>query len=59
VLARLAGRHPARPVWRAIGLDAEGLDLAGGGRAARVQFATPAHDPEAWRARFKQLLAVV
>ena len=26
--------------WRAIGLDAEGLDLAAGGRAARAQFAT-------------------
>jgi putative heme iron utilization protein len=59
VLARLAGRHPARPVWRAIGLDAEGLDLAAGGRAARAQFETPAHDPEAWRAGFKQRLAVV
>ncbi len=59
VLARLAGRHPARPVWRAIGLDAEGLDLAAGGRAARAQFETPAHHPEAWRAGFKQRLAVV
>jgi heme iron utilization protein len=59
VLARLAGRHPARPVWRAIGLDAEGLDLAAAGRAARAQFETPAHDPEAWRAGFKQRLAVV
>jgi len=57
VLARLAGRHPARSVWRAIGLDAEGLDLAAGGRAARAQFAMPAHDPEAWRARLEQLLA--
>ena len=26
--------------WRAIGLDAEGLDLAAGGRAARAQFET-------------------
>jgi heme iron utilization protein len=59
VLARLAGRHPARSVWRAIGLDAEGLDLAAGGRAARAQFETPAHHPEAWRAGFKQRLAVV
>jgi putative heme iron utilization protein len=50
-LARLAGHKSPRPVWRAIGLDAEGLDLAAGGRAARVQFAMPAHDPEAWRAR--------
>ena len=51
------GREPPRPVWRAIGLDAEGLDLAAGARAARAQFITPAHDPEAWRARLEQLLA--
>ncbi len=62
MLARLAGRNPSswdpKPgSWRAIGLDAEGLDLAAGGRAARAQFATPAHDPEAWRARLKQQLA--
>ena len=61
-LARLAGhkgspRAPGPGAWRAIGLDAEGLDLAAGGRAARAQFATPAHDPEAWRARLEQLLA--
>jgi heme iron utilization protein len=62
ILARLAG-HKASPRksgpggWRAIGLDAEGLDLAAGGRAARAQFAAPAHDPEAWRAHLKQLLA--
>ena len=43
--------------WRAIGLDAEGLDLAAGARAARAQFAAPAHDPEAWRRRFEKLLA--
>ena len=29
-LARLAGRNALRPAWRAIGLDAEGLDLAAG-----------------------------
>jgi putative heme iron utilization protein len=57
MLARLAGRHLSRPVWRAIGLDAEGLDLAAGGRAARAQFATPAHDPGAWRAGLKALFA--
>jgi hypothetical protein len=57
MLARLAGHNALRPAWRAIGLDAEGLDLAAGGRAARAQFATPAHDPEAWRARLEQLLA--
>jgi hypothetical protein len=56
-LARLAGHSALRPAWRAIGLDAEGLDLAAGGRAARAQFSAPAHDPEAWRAHLKQLLA--
>jgi heme iron utilization protein len=56
-LARLAGRQAVRPAWRVIGLDAEGLDLAAGGRGARAQFAAPAHDPEAWRARLKQQLA--
>ncbi len=61
-LARLAGhkaapRAPGPGGWRAIGLDAEGLDLAAGGRAARAQFAAPAHDPEAWRAHLKQRLA--
>jgi hypothetical protein len=56
-LARLAGHKTLRPAWRAIGLDAEGLDLAAGGRAARAQFAAPAHDPEAWRARLSQLLS--
>ncbi len=61
-LARLAGRNatpraPGPGGWRAIGLDAEGLDLAAGVRAARAQFATPAHDPEAWRARLEHTLA--
>jgi heme iron utilization protein len=61
-LARLAGRKasagaPGPRGWRAIGLDAEGLDLTAGGRAARAQFAAPAHDPEAWRARLSKLLA--
>ena len=55
-LARLAGQSAARPAWRAIGLDTEGLDLAAGGRAARAQFAKPAHDPEAWRAGLKERL---
>ncbi len=62
LLARLAGhkaapRAPGPGGWRAIGLDAEGLDLAAGGRAARAQFATPAHDPEGWRARLDERLA--
>jgi putative heme iron utilization protein len=56
-LARLAGHNALRPAWRAIGLDAEGLDLAAGGRAARAQFAASAHDPGAWRAHLKELLA--
>ena len=56
-LARLSGHKASRPTWRAIGLDAEGLDLAAGARAARAQFAAPAHDPEAWRAHLRQLLA--
>jgi len=56
-LAQLAGHKTARPLWRAIGLDAEGLDLAAGGRAARAQFAAPAHEPEAWRTRLEELLA--
>ena len=61
-LARLAG-HKAPPRdrkpggWRAIGLDAEGLDLGAGGRAARVQFLEPAHDPKTWRARLEERLA--
>jgi putative heme iron utilization protein len=61
-LARLAGHKgslrnlgPGR--WRAIGLDADGLDLAAGGRAARVQFTRPADDPDAWRARLNELVA--
>ncbi len=61
-LARLAGRTASprglKPGgWRAIGLDAEGVDLAAGGRAARAQFAAPAHDPAAWRARLEQRIA--
>jgi heme oxygenase (biliverdin-IX-beta and delta-forming) len=55
-VAGLAGhRRSGRPVWRAIGLDAEGLDLAAGGRAARVQFATPARDEAGWRARLEAI----
>jgi putative heme iron utilization protein len=54
-LAHLAGRQSLRPAWRVIGLDAEGLDLAADGRAARAQFTMPAHDPEQWRACLEQL----
>ena len=56
-VARLAGHKASRPTWRAIGLDSEGLDLAASGRAARVQFRSPAHDPVTWRARLRELLA--
>src|ERR1700722_18481092 len=55
-LARLAGHKSSRPTWRGVGLDAEGLDLAAGGRAARAQLATPAHDPDRWQARLDELL---
>jgi heme iron utilization protein len=55
-LAGLAGHSGSRPTWRAIGLDAEGLDLAAGGRAARAQFAAPAQDADQWRAHLDQLL---
>jgi heme iron utilization protein len=57
LLARLAGHRASRPAWRAIGLDGEGLDLAAGGRAARVQFRAPADDPAAWRSRLEELIA--
>jgi putative heme iron utilization protein len=56
-VAGLAGLKPTRAPWRAIGLDAEGLDLAAGARAARVQFRAPAHDPATWRTRLKELQA--
>lgn len=50
VLARLAGRRPGgRQVWRPVGLDAEGLDLAAGAQAARVQFPAAARDEAEWR----------
>ena len=54
IVARLARRGSAgRQVWRAVGLDAEGLDLAAGGQAARVQFAAPARDEADWRRRLE------
>ena len=56
-LARLAGHKASRTAWRAIGLDCEGLDLAAGGRAARVQFHVPADDPATWRMRLEERLA--
>ena len=58
LVARLAAhRDPRRRVWRAIGLDAEGLDLAAGGLAARVDFPAPAFDPPSWRERLEEVLA--
>jgi putative heme iron utilization protein len=56
-VAWLAGHKSARPTWRAIGLDSEGLDLATRGRPARVQFRAPAQNPATWRARLQELLA--
>jgi heme oxygenase (biliverdin-IX-beta and delta-forming) len=50
-------RGAGRRVWRAVGLDAEGLDLAAGGATARVAFAAPAFDPPSWRRRLGQALA--
>jgi putative heme iron utilization protein len=56
--ARLAGRREAgRRVWRAIGLDAEGLDLAAGAAAARVDYLAPAFEPQEWRRRLAEALA--
>ncbi|MFY9968860.1 MAG: pyridoxamine 5'-phosphate oxidase family protein [Roseiarcus sp.] len=54
---RLAGRKSSgRRVWRAIGLDSDGLDLSAGARVARLQFATPAHDEAGWRARIEEAM---
>ncbi len=55
--ARLAGRDAGRRVWRAVGLDAEGLDLAAGVAAARVDYPKPAFEPQAWRRRLADALA--
>jgi hypothetical protein len=57
--ARLArGADPGRRAWRAIGLDPEGVDLAAGAVAARVVFAAPAFNPESWRRRLDEVLAI-
>jgi hypothetical protein len=50
-------REAGRRVWRAVGLDAEGLDLAAGAATARVDFAAPAFDPASWRLRLVEALA--
>ncbi|MGO4872697.1 MAG: HugZ family protein [Roseiarcus sp.] len=57
IMCRLAANgDPGRRVWRAVGLDAEGLDLAAGGQAARVDFSAPAFDPQSWRERLEEVL---
>jgi len=56
-LKKLARRQGIEISHNRFDSDAERLDLAAGGRAARAQFATPAHDPEAWRARLEHTLA--
>jgi len=56
-ISRLAGAHAGRRAWRAIGIDAEGFDLAAGGATARVDFPAPALDPDAWRERLRERLA--
>jgi heme iron utilization protein len=50
-LARLAGsgRADRAPNWRAIGIDPEGLDLAAGSNAARIDFGARSPSPQAWR----------
>jgi heme iron utilization protein len=58
VLGRLAGRARAgRQIWRAIGLDAEGLDLSAGGESARLQFESAAEDVAGWRRRLEAAVA--
>ena len=55
--ARFASLPIAKRAWRAIGVDAEGLDLAAGGFAERVDFRAPAFDPTTWRRRLEEALA--
>jgi putative heme iron utilization protein len=58
VLGRLAGReYSGRQIWRAIGLDAEGLDLAAGGASARLQFESAAEGVAEWRQRLEAIVA--
>lgn len=51
-------RKTDRRIWRAVGLDVEGLDLAAGAATARVDFPAPAFDPASWRSRLLEALAV-
>jgi heme iron utilization protein len=54
-VTRLAGRKiSGRQPWRAIGLDAEGLDLSAGVSTARLAFASSARDEANWRALLAQ-----
>ena len=46
--AALAKGAGVSGVWKAVGIDAEGLDLNRSGEAARIDFAAPALDPAAW-----------
>ena len=56
-IAHLAsGASAGRRVWRAVGLDSEGLDLLAGSAAARVDFHGPAYDPETWWMRLQERL---
>jgi hypothetical protein len=53
--AQLAGRRDVGGrVWRAVGLDAEGLDLSAGSTAARVEYSSPAFEPQTWRRRLAE-----
>ncbi len=55
-LQKLAGGvGSGRRVWRAAGLDAEGLDLSAGSLTARVEFAAPEFTPEGWRRRLAEI----
>jgi putative heme iron utilization protein len=57
IINRLAGVPAGRRVWRPIGLDVEGFDLAAGGMTARVDFSSPAMEPDGWRERLREKLA--
>ncbi len=52
----VGGASPGRRLWRAVGLDAEGLDLAAGGASARLDFDAPARTPDEWRQRLRQAI---
>ena len=56
-ISRLAGAAVGRKVWRPVGLDPEGFDLAAGGTTARVDFLFPALDPDSWREQLREKLA--